>query len=120
MHKAPLPSDSTNCAMIVSTSGNGDPALINLRMLSTDSMEESADPFCWGSTFDRTGAGDCLADFIFNTAAFERSLGNHNGDQLPEAGSDPASVENSTISARASSRSQHPDAARQRRGKTSP
>src|SRR5579862_7049017 len=82
VHKAPLPSDSTNCAMTVSTSGNGDPAMINLRMLSTDSMEESADPLCSVSTFGRTGAGDCLADFIFNTAALERSLGNHNGDQI--------------------------------------
>jgi hypothetical protein len=69
--------------------------MINLRMLSTDSMEESADPFCCGSTFDRTGAGDCLAEFIFNTPTLERLLGNRNGDQLPENGSGPASVENS-------------------------
>ena len=38
VHNVPLPWDSTNRAMIVSTSDKGDPARINLRILSTDSF----------------------------------------------------------------------------------
>jgi hypothetical protein len=65
--------------MIVRTSGKGDLAIINLRMLRTDSLEESADPFGCGSTFAEIGARDRVSDFIAGTLDLERSIGNHNG-----------------------------------------
>src|SRR5215471_11607015 len=68
--------------MIVSTSGNGDPEIINFRMLSADSLEKRAESFCGGSTFERSGMGDCAADFIINALGLERSIGIHN-DDLP-------------------------------------
>jgi hypothetical protein len=66
--------------MMVSTSGNGDPAIINFRMLRTESLEKRANSVCGGSKFDRTDAGDCVADFIINTPGLEQSIGNHNDD----------------------------------------
>ena len=47
--------------MIVSTSASGEPEKINLRMLSTDSLEKKPDSFCAGSTPDSICAGDCVA-----------------------------------------------------------
>jgi hypothetical protein len=47
--------------MMVSTSDSGDPARINLKMLSTESPEKRADSFCPGSTLDENSAGDCVA-----------------------------------------------------------
>src|SRR5262252_4807814 len=72
--------------MIVSTSSNGDLAIINFRMLSTDSLEKRADSSCGGSTFNRTDAEDRVAEFTFNTRGPERSIGKHDGDQRPETG----------------------------------
>src|SRR5438105_15882795 len=58
----PLPSASTKRAMIVRTSGNGAPAKINFRMLSTDSPENRPDSLCAGSTLDGGCVeGDCVA-----------------------------------------------------------
>src|SRR6516162_10662624 len=47
--------------MIVSTSGSGDPAKINLRILSTDSPEKRPVWFSVGSTLGRVSMGDSLA-----------------------------------------------------------
>jgi hypothetical protein len=44
--------------MIVSTLGNGDPARINFKMLSTDSLEKRSDPFCGDSILERPSTED--------------------------------------------------------------
>jgi hypothetical protein len=59
-----LPWDSTNWAMIVSTSGKGDPAKINFKMLRTESLEKSPVPFCAGSTLASSSKEDCVDGFI--------------------------------------------------------
>src|SRR6202167_5548427 len=64
----PLPLDSTNRAMIVSTSDNSDPARIKFRMLRTDSLEKKPDAFCARPSFGSCCAGNCVADFIPTTA----------------------------------------------------
>src|SRR5256885_15931915 len=61
VHNMPSACDSTNCAMIASTSDSGDPAKINFSRLSTDSLEKRPDSFCAASTLDRTCAGGCIA-----------------------------------------------------------
>jgi hypothetical protein len=63
--------------MIVSTSGSGDPAKIDLRMSSTDSLEKRAPSFCGRSTLDRNCAGDCVAlsiSFPFSATAPKRRV----------------------------------------------
>jgi hypothetical protein len=63
--------------MIVRTSDRGDPARINFRMLSTDSLEKRADSFCACSTIDENCAGDCVAlsmSFPFSATPPERRM----------------------------------------------
>src|SRR5258708_19502016 len=47
--------------MIVGTSASGEPEKINLRILSTDSLEKKPDSFCAGSTPDSICGGDGVA-----------------------------------------------------------
>src|SRR5580704_2653532 len=75
VHNVPLPCDSTNPAIIVNTSDNSDPARINFRMLRTESLEKKPDSFCSGSSFGRSSAGNCVADFIPSTSGLERQPG---------------------------------------------
>ena len=58
--------------MIASTSGNGDPARINLRMLSTDALENRPESFCARSLLDTCCAGDC-AVLSMNILSWHRS-----------------------------------------------
>src|SRR5690348_10912883 len=74
VHSVPLPWDSTNRAMIVSTSNSSDPARINFRMLRTVSLEKEPHAFCARSTFGRSCSGDCVAEFITKTSGLERRL----------------------------------------------
>src|SRR5258708_7814659 len=60
VHKRSSPCASTNRAMIVSTSGRGDPEKINLRMLSTDSLEKRLGSFGTASALDTT----CVEDWV--------------------------------------------------------
>jgi hypothetical protein len=53
--------------MIVSTSGNSDPARISFRMSRTESLENLA-PLCGKSTFAGSFVGDFVADVINNSA----------------------------------------------------
>src|SRR5580698_2687134 len=74
--------------MIASTSGNSDPARINFRMSSTDSLEKRP-----VSIFATSCARDCIADFLGDSAegSFLRlhlarrrsSLGPPDGPHLP-------------------------------------
>lgn len=61
VHNVPSPRDSTNRAMIVSTSDSGDPARINFKMSSTDSLEKRPGSSCARSTRDSICAGVVIA-----------------------------------------------------------
>jgi hypothetical protein len=67
VHSVPLPSDSTNRAIVVSTSDNSDPARIDFRMFRTDALEKKPDSFRAGSSLGRSCTEDCIADFILST-----------------------------------------------------
>src|ERR1700683_770450 len=84
--------------MIVSTSDNSVPARISFRMLRTASLEKKPASFCARSSFDRSCAGDCVADFIPGTSELESAdsvnpnrTGAINDQNAPaKAGSNPA------------------------------
>src|SRR5580658_3514184 len=63
VHKVPSPRDSTNRAMIASISGSGDPARISFKMLSTASLEKSANSSN-SSIVPRVNGGDCIVASI--------------------------------------------------------
>src|SRR5262249_36061497 len=58
VQKESLPWDSTNRATMVSISERGDPAKINFRMSSTDSLENCSAWLCVVSSFDENSNKD--------------------------------------------------------------
>src|SRR5579862_9675461 len=61
VQNVPCPCDSTNRAMILSTSGSGEPAKINFSRLRTVSIENSPALCSDGSSRDRIFAGNSIA-----------------------------------------------------------
>src|SRR5215467_3325035 len=80
VHKAPSPWDSTNRAMVASTSDNSDPARISFRMLRTGSLEKKPNSSCARSILDRSCARDGVAKFIPSTSGSESRLGQSESD----------------------------------------
>jgi hypothetical protein len=60
--------------MIVSTSGRGDPAKINFRILSTASVENKPGSFCDRSTLVSICMGDCGSSKCFSPISADSAL----------------------------------------------